>query len=74
MTEPYKTKWVASCLTQLYDLLIMLSCLTLFGYLIFASIKFGGIWNKEFLLLYFPSILLIFHTIVVRVSRKEIVK
>ena len=68
MKEPYKTKVIARIVNLFYDTLVLISCLVLFGLNIVCSIIYG-VYSTESLLLFFPSIILIFHTLAVKVSR-----
>ena len=70
MNEPYKNKNVAMVATGIYDGLVIASCLTLFAMNIFMVAQYGA-YSKQELLLFFPSIILIFHTLVVKVSRRD---
>lgn len=70
MKEPFKNKYYIFMLNLVYSSLIIISLLTLFGYSLIQSINYG-VFSKQTLLILYPTIILIFHTIAVKVSRED---
>ena len=70
MKEPYKNRIIITILNSIYDVLIVASCLVLWSMSIWASVQYGT-YSKQALLIFFPTVILIFHTISAKVLRKD---
>jgi len=70
MKEQYKTKIGIAIANSIYDVLILVSCLTLWAYSIMISIRYG-VYSKESTLIFFPTVILIYHCIATKVSRAD---
>ena len=70
MKEPYKNKLAITIVSAIYDVLVLASCFALFGLVFVVAVNYG-LYTKEYWAIFIPTIILIFHTIAVKVSRED---
>lgn len=73
MKEPFRNEYYIFIINIVYSSLIIISLFTLFGYSLMQSINYG-VFSKQTLLILYPTIILIFHTIAVKVSREDMLE
>jgi len=67
----YKNKTLNSIVNSIYDMLVFISCFVLVIWIIIIA-NWRGQWSKEYFLFSIPVLILVYHTIIVRVTRKDI--
>jgi len=72
MNNPnYKNKTLNSFVNIIYDTLVFVSCFVLFGWT-FVIISIWGVYSKAYFIYIIPMLILIYHTIMVRITREDI--
>lgn len=73
MNPRYKNKFVDSAVNGIYNGLVLMSILILFLWDFIIAIKYGA-WSLITLTYEFAFVVILFHTIVVRVTREKIIE